>query len=260
MVLTCHELGDCQPYGYAIAVWCVERFFEAFHGSFLISQRTQSLASGDVYCAFSSLLIRFRRRPRFRVLLCQLHVVQGLIPIVQLRVRPCKLCVNQRIGRGKFLGRLQFVNRLMVLPQAVQRIGQRQMKSLIIGRIFQGGTIFGSGLHQQSVLPIGGRPNQVNGHRITHLLFRKLHLSQGDSGTMHIQAGVGQPQMSFAILRFELEGRFEIRSGSSRLVQVMQHVSAVHIRRNHVGIALQGFAEIFLRLLQISILFVHIAS
>ena len=100
----------------------------------------------------------------------------------------------------------------------------------------------------------------MNGHRIAHLFFRKLHLSQSYSRAMHIQAGIGESEMSFAILWFPLEGGFEIGSGSCRLPQVMQHISAVYVRRDYVRISLQSFGEIFLRLLQISILFVHITG
>ena len=61
MILTRHEPGNCETHAYPIAISSIECFFKSFHGSFLVSQRAESLASGDEYCALSSLLIRYRR-------------------------------------------------------------------------------------------------------------------------------------------------------------------------------------------------------
>src|ERR1700730_13518505 len=98
------------------------------------------------------------------------------------------------------------------------------MESSIIWRILQGDAILGGRFHQHSVLPIGSSANQVNRKGIAHLFFGELHLPQRDSRTMHIEAHISESQVSFAVLWFELEGCFEIRSGGGRLMEVLQHV------------------------------------
>src|SRR5579863_7059274 len=94
MSLACHHLCNCQTYGNAIAVWHGECSFKALHGASLVCQQTQSLSRGYQYATFRGLRIcclEFRQLSR---LLCELHIMQGLLSIFQLSISTCKLRVD----------------------------------------------------------------------------------------------------------------------------------------------------------------------
>ena len=99
----------------------------------------------------------------------------------------------------------------------------------------------------------------MDGERIAHLLFRQLHLAERDLRAMRIEAGISQPQVSFAILGIQLEGRFKICSSGRRLMKVLQDVAAVDVGSYYLGIPIQSFAEIFLRLFKLPGLLVNVA-
>ncbi len=154
----------------------------------------------------------------------------------------------------------QFGDRFVVLPLGIQIIRQREVERSIIGSKLQGRAIFVRGFRQHAPLPVSCRPNQVYGLRIAHILFCQLHLPQGYLGSMQIKVGIGESQVCFAVVWFPLEGRFEIGRCGSRLVQVMQHVSAVDVRRNHIRIPVQRRSKILPRLIKLSVMLVHIAG
>ena len=79
-------------------------------------------------------------------------------------------------------------------------------------------------------------------------------------GLAHIQVGIGKAEMRFAVIRITLDGCFEIRRGRLRLVQIVQHIAAIHIRGNHIRITLQGLGEVLACLIQLPIMLVHIAG
>src|ERR1035437_1409262 len=83
-------------------------------------------------------------------------------------------------------------------------------------------------------------------------------LPQGYLRFMQIEAGIGESQVRFAVARFSLEGRFEVRRGRLRLVKIVQHVAAVHICRNHLGIPIQRLSKVLPRLIKESSMLMHI--
>src|ERR1019366_6663346 len=103
MALLRHELSYRKTNIYAIAVCQCEGFLKAFHGAPLVSDGVQGLSREYQYLA----LFRFRTHSRIwrwlSVFLCELHVSKCLIPILQVRKRAGKQCINAGVVRGEFL-------------------------------------------------------------------------------------------------------------------------------------------------------------
>ena len=96
------------------------------------------------------------------MLLCQLHILQCMIAILQIRIRTCEQGVGISVIGGIFKCNCELVNRVVVLPLRKKRVSQAKMERAIVGGEFQGSPIFTDSLGQHVLSPISGRANHVN--------------------------------------------------------------------------------------------------
>ena len=118
MTLICHKPTDSQTHAYPIAVGSVERSFESLHCTLVVSERAQSLAGGDEYCALVVLLILCCWHG-LDFLLGQLHVLQSLLTISEFGIGTRQLSINQGIVWGELSRDLQFIDGGVVLAEAI---------------------------------------------------------------------------------------------------------------------------------------------
>ena len=134
------------------------------------------------------------------------------------------------------------------------------MKCRIVRRELQSQVIFGRGFVQLPPLPVGRAANQMESFRVPQIAFRQLRFFQGQLRPMQIEIGIGQAKVSFTVLRIALERCLEVGYCGPRFSQIVQDIPAVHVSRDHVRIALQGLGKIRPRLLELSIVLVHITG
>ena len=72
----------------------------------------------------------------------QLHILEGLSPVLELRIAARKQGIDESIIGREFLRSLQFADRVMVTPLGVQRTRQCQFEFRVIGSEFQSRAVF----------------------------------------------------------------------------------------------------------------------
>ena len=66
--------------------------------------------------------------------------------------------------------------------------------------------------------------------------------------------------MRLAVVRFPLQCRLEVRFRRLRLMQIMEHVTAIDVCGHYVGIAVQSLGKIQPRLIELSLMLVYITG
>jgi hypothetical protein len=96
------------------------------------------------------------------ILLCQLHVPQCLIPILQVCIGTGKQSIGLGAVWGIFDRDFELVDCVVVLALCKQRVSQPEVECAIIGGELQGRPILTGGFDQHGLSPVSGGSNHVN--------------------------------------------------------------------------------------------------
>ena len=149
-----------------------QRFTETVHRRVVVAKHAQRRPSRQIDGRRPGSGLIALHRHRLSILLRQLHVPHGLLPVSQLSVRTGQHCVGGSIVRSQFLRDLQFVNRVVVPALGIQDARQRQMKRRIVRAELQRQAIFARGFRELTPLSVGCPANQVDCFRIAQRYSR----------------------------------------------------------------------------------------
>src|SRR4030081_269862 len=96
--------------------------------------------------------------------------------------------------------------------------------------------------------------------RLAENLLRYIKLNQSRSWTMQLEVGKGQSQVSFSIIRLQLERSLKILNGLGGFVKIVQHVAAIDVTGCHLRIAFQSPGEVGERFARLPVACMQVAG
>src|SRR5215468_3498206 len=87
-------------------------------------------------------------------------------------------------------------------------------------------------------------------------LVRSIELLERRLGPMQLQVCIGEAKMGFSVVRLQLQCVLEVPGSLRRLLQIVEHKTAVHVPSRHLGVEFESPIEILQGSLQIAV--VHI--
>src|ERR1700730_1226481 len=99
---------------------------------------------------------------------------------------------------------------------------------------------------------------EVPGMRFSENLLCRVQITESCLRTMQLQLCVGQPKVSFWIVRLQLQSDLKILRRFCAFMKVIQDEAAAFISGRHLGIALQGPGKVGQRLMRLTVMNVNI--
>ena len=127
------------------------------------------------------------------------------------------------------------------------------------GRELQCSPVLACGLDQHVLPAVRGCADHVNFLRVAQSALGEFRLLQGSLRFMQFEIRIREPEMRLPVVGLSLQCRFEVIRSLTRLVKVVQHVTAIHIGCDHFGVACKRLGKVLPRLLAESLVLVNVA-